>query len=131
MSTTWAVLSDGKYIKILYQCGGRDKLRVLKSEAYAGLCYQLINNKPRGDTAVATRSSPQDAIRLQADFLSAQQQAGAYDRLLLIAPPPVQQRLSACLPAAVTALIGAGLNKDLLSQSNDAIETALGDRLNP
>ena len=131
MSATWAVLSDGKYMKILYHRAGHVGLRVLRGDDYAGLCYRIINHKPRGDTAVAAPSGTEDPVRLQADFLAAQQQAGAYDRLLLIAPTAAQKRLSACLPAAVTALISARLIEDWLPKSNADIETALKDRLDP
>lgn len=131
MSATWAVLSDGKYMKILYRPAGHAGLRVLRGDDYAGLCYRIINQKPRGDTAVAAPSGAEDPVRLQADFLAAQQQAGAYERLLLVAPAPVQKRLSARLPAAVTALISARLNEDWLPRSNADIETALKDRLDP
>ena len=134
MSATWAVLSDGKYMKILYRPAGHAGhagLRVLRGDEYAGLCYRIINHKPRGDTAVAAPSGAEDPVRLQADFLAAQQQAGAYERLWLVAPAPVQKRLAACLPAAVTALISARLNEDWLPRSNADIEIALKDRLDP
>lgn len=131
MSVTWAVLSDGRYLKILYKQSERASLRVLKTDNYAGLCYQIVNNKPRGDTAVAARSKPQDYIRLQADFLSREHQAGAFDDLLLVAPDDVIERLCARLPATVTDSIVAGMNQDWLPKSNDDIAAALGDRLNP
>ena len=52
-TTTWAVLCDGRYIRILINDGSGKALTVLKVNdlpAYADLCYQVVNGKmrPRG-----------------------------------------------------------------------------------
>ena len=130
--TTWAVLSDGKYIKILYNTSEHAALLILnadKHEAFAELCYKVVNNKDKGDTSVPKQSSEQDYIQLQADFLAEQQQAGAFDRLVLVAPQTVLQRLRAALPESVNALIAAELAEDLLPQSNSDIEEQLASKM--
>jgi len=69
---TWAVLSDGRYIKVMVHNGTGTKFSVLdadKNEALAQLCYQMVNCKPMLSGKETAESEKINFIQLHADFL--------------------------------------------------------------
>ncbi len=128
---TWIVLSDGRYIKVLYQSSSDSNLLVLKSddhECYAELCYEVASGRAPGNDSVVFSS--ERYIRLQADFLEEQMRVGSYHRLVLVAPSLVLEALREALSDKVIALIAGELAEDLLSASNDMIEKRLATEIN-
>ena len=128
--TTWAVLSDGRYIKILINKGTGKELVVLLAdnlEAYADLCYQVVSGKPLNASGDAGKSGKQSNIQLQADFLSEHREQKLFDQLVIAAPQDVLKALRDALPEQVEQLIVGELAEDLTVTSNDVIENRLAD----
>jgi len=128
--TTWAVLSDGRYIKILVNKGSGKELVVLLADdlqAYADLCYQVISGKPLNAPGEAGKSEKRSNIQLQADFLSEHREQKLFDQLVIAAPKDVLKALRDALPEQVEQLIIGELAEDLTMNSNDVIENRLGD----
>ena len=127
-TTTWAVLSDGRYIKILINTGSGKELVVLqadKMQAYADLCYTMVNGKPPYAPGKAGKSEKLDNIQLQADFLVEHREQGLFDLLVIAAPQEVLKAFRAALPEQMAKLIVGELAEDLTTNSNDVIENRL------
>ena len=126
--TTWAVLSDGKYIKILINSGTGKQLSVLdadKHEDMAEICYQVVTGKSKRLVNEPCKSEQYNLIQLQADFLTKQHAQHLFDRLVIAAPGNVIQSLKNALPDQVKQSIVGELAEDILPKSNDAIENML------
>lgn len=131
-TTTWAVLSDGRYIKILINKGTGTTLLVLDAddlEAYARLCYEVVNGKPLHASAESGKTEKRTNIQLQAEFLAEHQQLGLFDQIVIAAPQDVLTALRDALPEQVAQLIVGELAEDLTVYSNDIIESRLGDMI--
>lgn len=130
--TTWAVLSDGRYIKILVDKGEGKTLVVLDADdlkAYADLCYYLVNAKPLDPAGNAVKPDRPTNIQLQADFMAEHHKLGMFDRLILVAPQEVLSGLKAALPEQLTGLIDGELAEDLTVTSNDVIQDRIGNMI--
>jgi len=128
--TTWAVLSDGRYIKILINKGTGTELTILNADdlqAYADLCYQVVNGKPLSATGVSVKPDKRNDIQLQANFLAEYYEQKLFDLLVIAAPQDVLKALRDALPEQVAQLIIGELAEDLTTNSNDVIENRLGD----
>lgn len=128
--TTWAVLSDGRYIKILINKGEGQSLVILNADdlkAYAELCYLMVNNKPFNGTGDDAVSKQIDNAQHQADFLAEHHKQGLFDLLVLVAPEDVLAKLKAALPEPIAKLVVGELAEDLTVTSNDVIENRLAD----
>ena len=126
--TTWAVLSDGRYIKVMVNKGTGKKLSVLdadKHEDLAALCYQLVNSKPEFSVKGSVKAEKIDFIKLQADFLAKQYEQNLFERLVIAAPADVIKRLRAALPENVNQLVAGELAEDIMTKSCDVIEDKL------
>jgi protein required for attachment to host cells len=126
--TTWAVLCDGRYIKVMVNKGEGKSLNVLdadKHEDLATLCYKMVNSKPEFSPKGAVKADKIDFIQLQADFLATQFEKGLYDRLVIAAPADVIKALRAALPDAVNQLVAGELPEDITINSCDIIEDKL------
>ena len=100
-TTTWAVLCDGRYIRILINDGSGKALTVLKVNdlpAYADLCYQVVNGKPLSAVSVSVKSEKLNYIQLLADFLAEHYQQKLFDLLVLVAPQDALTALRDALP---------------------------------
>ena len=130
-ATTWAVLTDGRYIRILVNHGTDTKLLTLKAEendAYAELCYQVVNRKPKHLAGQSVKAEEQlDYLQLVADFLSNQYDQHLFDRMVIAAPEPVIKELKARLTDTLKPLIFGERTEDLLAKSNDEIEKSLAN----
>lgn len=128
--TTWAVLSDGRYIKILFNKGEGTVLNVLDADdlpAYAELGYLMVNNKPLGATGDDAVSKKIDNLQCQADFLAEHHKLEMFDLLVIAAPQDVLTGLKNALPKDLQQLVVGELAEDLTVSSNDDIENRLAD----
>jgi len=129
-TTTWAVLGDGRYIRILVNKGPGKELAALNSdklEAYADLRYELSTSRSPHASGDVGKSDKRSYIQLQADFLSEQHEQKMFDLLVIAAPQDVIKSLRDALPEQVNQLIIGELAEDLLANSADVIENMLAD----
>ena len=86
-TTTWAVLTDGRYIRVLVNKPPANSLTTLKaddSEALANLAYHVVTGvKPGASNGTASREKSN--MQLLADFLAEQLQQGMFQHLVLAA----------------------------------------------
>ena len=128
--TTWAVLSDGRYIKVMINNGEGKKLNVLdadKHEDLATLCYKMVNSKPEFSPKGSVKAEKIDFVKLQADFLAKQYEKELYERLVIAAPAEVAKSLRAALPENIEQLVAGELAEDITTKSADIIEDKLAD----
>lgn len=128
--TTWAVLSDGRYIKVMVNNGENKKLTVLdadKHEDLATLCYKMVNSKPEFLLKGSVKAEKIDFVQLQADFLAEQYNKKQYERLVIAAPANVSKSLRAALPENIEQLVAGELVEDITVKSADIIEDKLAD----
>ncbi|MBL1141573.1 MAG: hypothetical protein HND53_06020 [Proteobacteria bacterium] len=126
--TTWAVLCDGRYIKIMVNNGENKKLSVLdadKHEDLAALCYKMVNSKPEFSVSGSVKAGKIDFIQLQADFLTEQYEKRLFNRLIIAAPADVTKALCAALPENIRQLVAGELAEDITTKSCDVIEDKL------
>ncbi len=129
-TTTWAVLGDGRYIRILVNKGPGKELATLNAdnlEAFADLRYELSTSRSPHASGDAGKSDKRSYIQLQADFLSEQYEQKMFDLLVIAAPQEVIKSLRDALPEQVNQLIIGELAEDLLANSADVIENTLAD----
>jgi release factor family 12 len=129
-STTWAVLSDGRYIKILINKGEGKDFVILNADdlqAYADLGYLMVNGKPLNGTGDAAISKKINNVQCQADFLAEHHKLEMFDLLVLAAPQEVLTAFHDALPEQLAKLIVGELAEDLTTNSNDVIANRLGD----
>lgn len=129
-TTIWAVLGDGRYIRILVNKGPGKALAALSSdnfEAYADLRYELSTGRSPHASDAAVKVDKRNCIQLQADFLSKQHEQNMFDLLVIAAPQDVIKSLRDALPDQVNQLIIGELAEDLLANSADVIENKLAD----
>lgn len=127
---TWAVLCDGRYLRVMINNGEDKKLSVLdadKNAELSELCYQMVNSKPEFSVKGSVKAQQLDFIQLQADFLAKQHEQGLYDRIVLVAPTDVMKSLRNALPDNVNQLIANEIAEDLTAKSCDVIEAKLAD----
>lgn len=128
--TTWAVLSDGRYIRVMVSNGDGKTLNVLdadKHEDLATLCYKIVNSKPEFSPKGSVKAEKIDFVQLQADFLVKQYEKELYQRLVIAAPDDVVKSLRVALPENIDQLISGELNEDITTKSCDIIEDKLAD----
>jgi protein required for attachment to host cells len=127
-ATTWAVLSDGRYIKIMVNNGEGKKLTVLdadKHEDLAALCYKMVNSKPDFSVKGSVKAEKIDFIQMQADFLAKQHEKKLYERLVIAAPADVAKELREALPENINQLVAGELPEDITTKSSYIIEDKL------
>ncbi|MGB1799545.1 MAG: host attachment protein [Gammaproteobacteria bacterium] len=128
--TTWAVLSDGRYLKVMVNNGENKKLNVLdadKHEDLATLCYKMVNSKPEFSPKGSVKAEKINFVQLQADFLAEQYNKELYERLVIAAPADVAKSLRAALPENIEQLVAGELAEDITTKSADIIEAKLVD----
>jgi hypothetical protein len=123
--TTWAILGDGVYIRIMVNTGHGNRLVPLRADDFehtSKLTYQMITDKPRKEG-----SGEWDYYQLLSGFLTGQHEEQAFDRLVLVAPEPVLKSIREALPKEVSGVVIGELGEDLLAKSVDVIEKKLED----
>lgn len=129
---TWIVLSDGRYIKILIDKGVGKQLVVLQVDdvqAYADLCYLMVNGKPLNGTGDLAISKKINNLQFQADFIAEQHELGMFSQMLIGAPQEVLTALRDALPEQVAKLIIGEIAEDLMVMSNGIIEERFADMI--
>ncbi len=130
-TTTWAVLTDGRYIRVLINKPPATSLTTLKaddSEALAQLAYHVVTGIRHGATN-GTASREKTNMQLLAEFLADQQQQDMYQKLVFAAPAAQMNNVIAELNDNVKGVILGQVEKDLLAYSIDDIEKELHDLL--
>ncbi len=130
--TTWAVLSDGRYIKIMVNNGEGKKLSVLdadKHEDLAALCYKMVNSKPEFSVQGSVKSEKINFVQLQAEFLAEQYEKDLFNRLVIAAPAEVVKAFRDALPENINQLVDGELPEDIMTKSCDVIEDKLADMI--
>lgn len=128
--TTWAVLSDGRYIRVMVNNGEDAKLTVLdadKNEDLAALCYKMVNSKPEFSVKGSVKAEEINFLQLQAEFLVKQYEQDLFDKLVIAAPTNVIQTLRNHLPDELNNLVIGELAEDLTAKSNDVIQSKLAN----
>ena len=128
--TTWAVLSDGRYIKILINKGEGKSLTILNADdlpAYAELGYLMVNGKPLNGTGDSAISKKIDNIQCQVDFLVEHHKLGMFDLLAIAAPADVLTKFKSTLPEQLANLIVGEIAEDLTVDTNSEIENRFAD----
>lgn len=126
-TTTWAVLTDGRYIRVLINKPPAKSLNTLKaddSEALAKLAYHVVTGVKHG-ASNGTASREKSNMQLLADFLAEQLQEDMFQHLVLAAPASKFGELLGELKDTVRDVLAAEVNKDLLPLSIDEIEKEL------
>ncbi len=129
--TTWVVLTDGRYIRILFNQGEGKSLLTLKaddSKALADLSFEVVRQVKVG-ASNGKASKQKTDMQLLADFLSSQLADEQYQKLILVAPQMAIDELQGELNDEVKQTISSTLAEDLLATSVDDIEIKLADSL--
>jgi protein required for attachment to host cells len=145
MDTIWVVVADSARARLFRAAGNRAPLEeqtdLLLPDALLRE-QDLVSDRPgrafdsagAGRHAMEPRTSAKEvesrrfAARI-ADLLEAERQAGAYGRLVLVAPPAFLGYLRVALGDEVRALVSSELNKDLLRMDAGAIREHLPEYL--
>lgn len=127
---TWAVLSDGRYIKIMINKGEGKALTILNADdlpAYAELGYLMVNGKPLNGTGDLAISKKIDNIQCQADFLAEHHKLEMFDLLAIAAPAEVLTKFKDALPEQLAKLVVGEIAEDLTVETNSEIENRFAD----
>lgn len=127
---TWAVLSDGRYLKIMINKGEGKALTILNADdlpAYAELGYLMVNGKPLNGTGDLAISKKIDNIQCQADFLAEHHKLEMFDLLAIAAPTDVLAKFKNALPEQLAKLVVGEIAGDLTVETNSEIENRFAD----
>ncbi len=127
---TWVILTDGNYIKIMFNKVRGDNLKTLREgdfEHTSEIAYKMVTRK-RALTLnkLATLQDEQSFfLKLLADFLNKQQEINAFQYLTLVAPGDITDIIKGFLPETVNKMIISSVKADYLQLSQDKIQTNL------
>ncbi len=128
-TTTWAVLADGIYIRIMVNTGNGNRLVPLRTDDFehtSKLTYAMVVSKRQVPTEAGS-TKKWDYYGLLADFLAQEYEKKAFDALVLAAPGKVLKALHKVLPTEVEDAVIGELKEDLLAKSVDVLEKVLGE----
>jgi hypothetical protein len=127
--TTWVVLTDGYFIKIMYFTGEPVCLSTYREDDFeksSDITYQLItrfresnDNKDRSNLLYT----------LLIDFLTAHLKNGDFSELIFLAPEDELIKLNDTLPDILITHIGKNIPGDYLALSQDQLESVLIEEL--
>jgi hypothetical protein len=129
--TTWAILTDGRYIRVLINKTPGTSLLTLKaddSEALADLCFEVIRGVKPG-ASNGTQSKQHTNMQLLAMFLDEQMKSDLYQKLVFAAPSEKLEELHKAMSAPVESAFVGEIDEDLLPLSINDIENKLADLL--
>lgn len=142
---TWIVLADSARARVVSNEGpGRgvitapDKVfqgaNLSGREIQADRAGRTFDSAGQGRHAMEPRTDPrdvakQDFIRQVAAFLDDENNRGAFDRLIVVAPPKALGLMRAALSEQVKSRITGELNKDLIDVPIRELADHLGDVL--
>ena len=143
--TTWVVVADGARARALENTGvgkGLDPSPILEMEVEPRPTRDLGSDRPGrvhdrfgpGRHAMQPkadwhRQDKADFLKSVAERLDSAAQDGAFDRLVLIAPPTAMGHLRAALNDKTRASIAGEITKDLTHASRSEIESQIGSVL--
>ena len=130
--TTWVVLTDGYFIKIMHYSGEQIRLSTYREadfEKSSDITYQLITRYREQDVNNKDRSNL--LYTLLTDFLTEHLKNGDFSQLVFIAPEKELDKLNKTLPDVLTAHIGKNITGDYLALSQDQLEEVLIQELEP
>lgn len=142
---TWILIADAARARVLQSTGRASRLEPVEGMAFDaehGSTHEIMSDKqgrtheshghqrhaiePRVDPHRALKSA--FAVRL-ADMLHKQQQAGAFEHVILVAPPVMLGEIRSALSDQVGPLVKSEIAKDLTKIPNQSIREHLGDVL--
>mgnify|MGYP002278210325 CR=1 FL=1 len=142
---TWVVVADGARARVFVNDGVGKGVQELEDRAFIGARRQsqdIQADKPgrafdsagQGRHAMEPRTDPKhheerEFLREVVDWLGAQGQKMAFDRLVLIAAPRALGDLRGLLPKSLTDKVVGEIAKDLTRADPSEIEGHLGDVL--
>ncbi len=146
-SVTWVLVADGARAQIFARQGSARELEPVATRSCAANRIpnrDIFSNQPgRGFAsaapkrhAMAPASDPHPLSKRRflkelAALLEQGRRAQAYDRLILVAPPPALGELHASLTPACLRLVCAEIGSDLTRMSLAHLSARLGDRARP
>ncbi len=144
---TWILIADGARARILENDGPGHGLKALEGMTFHGdhaSTHEIMSDRTGrthssvgpGRSAIEAHSDPHRELKKKfahqlADVLARALEIKAFDRLVVVAPPPALGDLRAALPAAVTAKISGEVAKDLTKTPNDEVAGHITDVLRP
>ena len=129
-TTTWVVLTDGNYIKIMFNNVRGGDLKTLRDgdfEHTSVIAYKMVTRQ-RALTQNNAETETGYFLNLLADFLVSQLETGAYARLVLVGPGNIVDTLLEKLPKQVTDRITATVKEDCLLYSQDTLQQKLAGK---
>ena len=138
--TTWVVLTDGYYIRIMFYKGQKVSLNTYRDgdfEKSSEITYKLITRERNtGDGEIEsthrldhTENKEDYLFELLPGFLSEHAEINTYESLILTAPDSVIKKLKSFLPEVVVARIKAFIPGDYLYLSQDRLEEVIGSNI--
>ena len=127
--TTWVVLTDGYFIKIMYFNGEQIHLATYRDgdfEHSSDITYKLIT---RYRQASKDKDTPNPLYNLLTDFLTAHLKQGDFSELIFIAPEKELETLYEKLPEVLKNHTNTRISGDYLALSQDQLETLLKNKL--
>lgn len=132
---TWVILTDGDYIKIMFNTARGGELKTLRDgdfEHTSKIAYQMVTRKRaltmNPDGQDQSRQERTFFLKLLADFLLEQQVQNAYQNLLLVAPGNIIDLVKAQLSDPVQDRIRATVREDYLLLSQDKLQERLAGK---
>ena len=141
--TTWILVADAARARVLAATGPRAPLAQvpglhLESEHQktsdivsdkAGRTFQSVGS---GRSAYEAREDPHRALKKSfahhlSELLDQKAAAGAFDRVVLVAPPAFLGDLRAAISESVRGRVHGEVAKDLTKTPNDEVRSHLGD----
>lgn len=133
---TWVVLTDGNYIKIMFNTARRGELKTLRDadfENTSEIAYKMVTRKRALTLNHQGKMDHEEEIgfflKLIADFLQQQEQNNAFQNLLFIAPGDLTDRLSRYLPESINRRIIATVKDDYLPLTQDKLQEKLAGKI--
>lgn len=129
-TTTWVVLTDGNYIKIMFNNARGGDLKTLRDDDFEHtsiIAYKMVTRQ-RALTQNSAETETGYFLKLLADFLVNQLEIAAYVRLVLVGPANIVDTLQQKLPKQVTDRITATVNEDCLLYSQDTLQQKLAGK---
>lgn len=129
-TTTWVVLTDGNYIKIMFNNARGGDLKTLRDDDFEHtsiIAYKMVTRQ-RALTQDSAETEAGYFLKLLADFLVNQLETAAYASLVLVGPANIVDTLQQKLPKQVTDRITATVNEDCLLYSQDTLQQKLAGK---
>jgi protein required for attachment to host cells len=129
-TTTWVVLTDGNYIKIMFNNARGGDLKTLRDDDFEHtsiIAYKMVTRQ-RALTQNSAETETGYFLKLLADFLVNQLEIAAYVSLVLVGPANIVDTLQQKLPKQVTDRITATVNEDCLLYSQDTLQQKLAGK---